>query len=115
MYRELEELYVRRGLTPIVAHVDRYISPFRTFGIPKKLEELPVLVQANAEFFLNRYTADMALRMLKKERIHLLGSDCHDLHSRKPNLGDAVDLIQKRLGGQVVSGINSLSQDVLGR
>lgn len=113
MYRELEGIYVKRGLVPIVAHVDRYIGPFRTYGIPRRLAELPVLVQANAEFFLNRGTSAMALRMLRDGRIHLLGSDCHNLKTRKPNLESAVKLIEKRLGEEALVQINSFEQDVL--
>lgn len=113
MYRELEGLYVKRGLIPIVAHVDRYISRFRTFGIPQRLTELPVIVQANAEFFLNRSTSSMALRMLKEDRIHLLGSDCHNLDSRKPNLEGALNVIKKRLGEDAISRVNSYEHDLL--
>lgn len=98
MYRELEGIYVKRGITPIIAHVDRYIAPLRTYGIPRRLAELPVLVQANAEFFLQCSTARMALKMLKEDKIHLLGSDCHDLKSRAPNLGAACQRIRKTLG-----------------
>lgn len=98
MYQELEALHVKRGLIPVVAHVDRYISRFRTHGIPKRLESLPVLVQANAEFFLERSTSRMAMRMLKKGAIHLLGSDCHNLTDRKPDMGDALELIRRHLG-----------------
>lgn len=97
-YRDLENIYLHQGLTPIVAHVDRYIRPFQTFGIPGKLEELPVLVQANAEFFLHRSTAGMALRMLRRGQIHFLGSDCHNLSDRAPNLAEARQVIEKKLG-----------------
>ena len=113
VYRELEGLYVKRGMIPIIAHIDRYITRFRTFGIPKRLSELPVMVQANAEFFLNRSTSSMALRMLKNDGIHLLGSDCHNLRSRKPNLGEAVRLVERRLGEEVIDRINSYEQDIL--
>ena len=115
MYRELEALYVKRGLTPVVAHVDRYISRFHTHGIPKRLENLPVLVQANAEFFLERSTASMALRMLKKGRIHLLGSDCHNLTDRSPDLGAALELIRQRLGPDVLKHIRFHEQLALER
>lgn len=113
MYRELEGLYVKRGLIPIVAHIDRYIGRFHNRGILKRLEHLPVLIQANAEFFLERETSSMALRMLKKEGIHLLGSDCHDTTSRRPNLQDAVTLITRRLGKESLEGILACQRDVL--
>ena len=82
----------------IIAHIDRYIRPFHTHGIPKRLEELPVLVQANASFFQQ----SMAMQMLKKGQIHLLGSDCHNLTSRKPNMDLALQKIQKKLGQPVM-------------
>ena len=114
MYRELEDLAVKRGYIPIVAHVDRYIGRFRTFGIPGQLAELPVLVQANAEFFLERATAAMALRMLKKEQIHLLGSDCHNVSTRKPELGSAMDVILRKLGPEPLDAVKACAEELLG-
>jgi protein-tyrosine phosphatase len=93
--------------------VDRYIGRFRTYGIPERLEQLPVLVQANAEFFLEKSTAAMALRMLKKDQIHLLGSDCHNRSSRKPNLDEALKVIEKRLGSGPISEICRYQRRVL--
>ena len=113
MYREMEAIYLKRGITPIIAHIDRYIGPFRTHGIPKRLEKLPVLVQANAEFFLRPATRRMALRMLQAGQIHLLGSDCHNLTSRTPNLGDAVARIRKSLGEETIARLQELEGSVL--
>ena len=98
MYRELAQIHEKQGLTPVIAHIDRYITPLRTHGILSRLEEMPVLVQANASFFLKRGTAPFALRLLRQGRIHLLGSDCHNLTDRAPNLGAAVSVIKRRLG-----------------
>lgn len=114
MYRELEAIYIRHGIVPIIAHIDRYISPFRTHGIPERLADLPVLVQANANFFLNRWTQVMAMKMLKKGQIHLLGSDCHDLIRRPPRLGDAVQMIRRNLGDQVLETVAQCADFVLG-
>ena len=114
IYRELENIWEKWGITPIVAHIDRYIRPFRTYGIPNRLSRLPVLVQANAEFFLEKATAGMALRMLKKDQIQLLGSDCHNLTSRKPNLGAALEKIRQKLGDGMVEEISVLASEILG-
>ena len=113
MYRELEDLHTKQGLLPVVAHVDRYLGRFRTYGIPERLAQLPVLVQANAEFFLDKKTAAMALRLLKRNQIHLLGSDCHNMTSRSPNLMEAVALIEKRLGKDTIHEICQWQQQVL--
>ena len=113
VYRELENIWVKQNLVPVIAHIDRYIAPFHTYGIPESLEQLPVKVQANASFFLDRVTRRMAFRMLRCGRIHLLGSDCHDLTRRPPNLGDAAALIRKKFGPDMISWINSHEEEVL--
>lgn len=113
VYRELRQIYEQQHLIPIVAHVDRYLTPYRSFGIPKRLEELPVLVQANAEFFLGKATARKALKMLKAEQIHLLGSDSHNLGSRSPNLGEALNVIEKSLGSEAIEQIEAWQKEVI--
>ena len=98
IYRELEGIVLQQGLLPIVAHIDRYVRPLRTYKIPERLAELPILVQASGQFFLEKKTRNMALRMLSKGRIHLLGSDAHNMEDRAPNLGPAVAAIKAKLG-----------------
>lgn len=113
MYRELQDIHYKQGLNPIVAHVDRYIRPFKTYDIPRRLADMPVLVQANASFFRDRFTRSMAMRMLRQGQIHLLGSDCHNLTTRVPNLDQAVQLIGKQLGEEALRWIQSNADDVL--
>lgn len=113
MYRQLEQIYIKHNLHPVIAHLDRYLHSFRCAGILRRLSELPVLVQANAEFFLDKHTEKTAMRMLRKGQIHLLGSDCHDLTSRKPNLEKACKKIEKRLGDEAFRYINRYEQETL--
>lgn len=113
MYKELDDIWSVHGIIPVIAHLDRYITPFRNHGIPKRLGEMPVLVQANASFFLRNSTSNMAIRMLKAGQIHLLGSDCHNMESRRPNLGPAVNHIEKRLGQDALGWIHNHEKIVL--
>jgi protein-tyrosine phosphatase len=55
----------------------------------------------------------MAMRMLRQGQIHLLGSDCHNLTTRVPNLDQAVQLIGKQLGEEALRWIQSNADDVL--
>lgn len=111
--RELENIYERRGIVPIIAHIDRYIGPLRTYGLPRRLAELPILVQANGSFFLERSTSAMAMRMLMADQIQLLGSDCHNLSARKPNLSAALDRIQRKLGPEAIARICEYEEKLL--
>lgn len=114
MYREIEAISMKQGITPVIAHVDRYIRPLKTYQIPERLAQLPVMVQANASFFLRNSTSRMAMRLLREDKIQLLGSDCHNLSSRKPNLGDAIAKIEMRLGKEVLVRMNSREAMLLG-
>ena len=114
MYQEIEAIYTRRGITPIMAHMDRYIAPFATHNIPEKFAKLPVIVQANASFFKKGgLTSKLAFKLLKTDKIQLLGSDCHNMTSRIPNLGDAVEVIEKKLGREAIDRINRYGENVL--
>lgn len=113
MYRELEDITRKQGLIPVIAHVDRYVRPLKTFGIPRQLEQMRLPVQANASFFLHTSTARMAMKMLRQNRIHLLGSDCHNMEGRRPNLGQALELIEKKLGAEVLSRIADYQTQIL--
>ena len=54
IFRDLQAIWEKRGVIPVVAHIDRYVSPLRNRSTSGKLQQLPVLVQANGEFFRNR-------------------------------------------------------------
>lgn len=115
MYREIEQIREKQDLLPVIAHIDRYISPLRDYGIPNRLSQLPVAVQANASFFLRISTSHLAMKMLRQDNIHVLGSDCHNLHHRSPNLGDAVERIRRRLGESAIENICCHESRILGR
>ena len=113
MYRELLQIHDQMDLTPVIAHVERYLSLLRGPRLIKRLGTMPVVVQANASFFLNRGTAGKALRMVKEGQIHVLGSDCHNLQDRSPNLGPAVQRIRDRIGDAYVQEICSCGNQLL--
>lgn len=89
---ELTEIPEELGLQPILAHIERYASWQKHSTLPDLIEN-GILIQSNAEFFLDPKTAKKAMKMLKNGEIHFLGSDCHNLTARKPNLGPAIRAI----------------------
>lgn len=102
MLYELSAIYEKQGIIPLIAHIDRYIKLLHDKKIIEKLSGLPVLIQANASFFIDKKTSRLALSLLSKEKIHLLGSDCHNTTSRQPNLGYARDIISNKLGDDAI-------------
>lgn len=114
MYRQILQIHERFGLIPVIAHVDRYLRPFRTNEVFARLSELPVVVQANADFFTERSSRRKAIRLLKDGHIHLLGSDCHNMTNRKPNLGQARQIIAEAAGDAFLQQMQVLEADLLG-
>jgi len=111
MLGEVDEIS-RRGIIPLAAHIERYmdLNPRKTI---RRFMDMNILIQCNAEFFLSRRTGRKALRLLKEERIHLLGSDAHNMSSRAPNLGPALDLIEKKLGTYAIDRLLDFEELIL--
>ncbi len=92
MLAEVRYLNERSDLTILLAHIERYLR-FQRKRVWDELLEAGILMQCNADFFIHLRTRYKALGMLKKGRIHFLGSDCHNMSARPPHLGEAVRLI----------------------
>lgn len=87
MLDDIQQLGLNFDLIPIIAHVDRYMSMLRDTSLLDRVWKRDLLVQVNTSYFLNRKTQKAAFRNLKAGKIHLLGSDSHNMDSRPPNLG----------------------------
>ena len=55
------------------------------------------------------------MRLLQQGHIHLLGSDCYNLTSRKPNLREALDCIRSQLDEEALAEIRSYERTVFDR
>ena len=53
------------------------------------------------------------MRMLAYGEAHLIGSDCHNLTDRPPELQKAYDLIRKKLGEEFVDQMNDFAGSLL--
>ena len=95
MIDEIEEISLVLGLRVIIAHIERYFDQDKKL-VNRLLENPNLLIQCNAEFFIEKSTYSKAVRLLKTRRIDLLGSDSHNLSSRRPNLAEAVEIIEKK-------------------
>lgn len=78
---------------PVIAHIDRYMRILNDYTLFDRIGSRKVLIQANASFFLHSDTAKFAVECLEEGKIHFIGSDCHNLDSRPPNLQYAAEAI----------------------
>ena len=113
MLGELQELRQLRGIQPVLAHVERYL-PFQPAGMIDQLNESGMLIQVNTSFLLNWQTGWKALSMLKRNKIHFVATDCHGMEQRVPNLGMAVQKLERRLGAQATEYLQHNGRKLLG-
>lgn len=96
---ELEKLIASRGIIPIIAHVERYRGYKSMLPELVKLQ-LPIQINANSLFKLG--TSFFLMNRIRDGSIQIIGSDCHDLYSRPPNIHLAMNKIEKKLGAESV-------------
>ncbi len=113
MIRQICNLPLQVGLTPVLAHVNRYR---RRNQLPRHMGKLlgsGVLFQCNAEAFLSPLSRGWALKLLAAGNIHFLGSDTHNLTARPPKLQQAAQIITKKLGADTLAGLTAFTADML--
>lgn len=111
--KELEHL-LTRGLTPLLAHVERFLPFQRDRRLIEELYSLPILAQVNAGALLDWRTRRLALRLFCLNRAHLLGSDCHNVSTRPQNLVRGRNVIAKKLGSRRLLQIDQLGKEQTG-
>ncbi len=112
MLREIGEMQKTCGIRPILAHVERYLQ-FQSLRVVEELVDEGVWVQVNASFFQRFTTKRKALKMLDRGLIHFLGTDCHNMQSRPPNMTGAVQAIDKKLGKDALNHLQWMEKALL--
>ena len=95
---------IGRGIVPIIAHLERYIR-MQDPDTLERLLQLKALVQVNAGALLRFSSRGHARSMLKDGVAQLIGSDCHNMTTRKPNMGPAVAYLEKKHMADVLDAI----------
>lgn len=113
MLNELVEIQQVRGIQPILAHVERYMS-YQPKGLIEQLGDSGMGIQVNTTFILRWQTCWRAMTMLKRQSIHFVASDCHDMERRVPNLGEAMAKIDKKLGAETMAFLRQREEQLIG-
>ena len=103
-YRYIKDsLYLLQleGYIPILAHVERYDELRKDFSMVKELVDMGILLQVNAmsiDGSSGRSISMFTHKLLKKQYVHLVATDCHSDRTRSPRISKAVNIIIKKYG-----------------
>lgn len=114
--REIEKLCSR--FTVIIAHIERFMNRRNKRRIKELIEmskTLPIKIQVNAEAFEDRKLRKRLIKMFAAGEAHVLGSDCHGMHRRPPNLPIGMDALRDALGESFLCDMNARNEELLNR
>lgn len=97
LIRQLYDLPGRTGITPVIAHLERYYGVQRREMI-EEIISVGLPIQLSADTLFHPIRRSRTLNLLKNREAHILASDCHNLDRRKVNLGLAMRVVEKKLG-----------------
>lgn len=109
--RQLIDISCSGRVTLALAHIERY-SALQSMAKIESLLGNDIIMQINASFVTNLMTRAKAIKLLKKGYIHLIGSDCHNLTDRAPNIGAALDIISKKISGDFIEYIDDYADSL---
>lgn len=113
MIKELIELSGKGGIRLVLAHVERYFG-MQKQAVWERLSDSGILMQVNASFFTSFTSKRKAFSLLREGKIHFVGSDCHNMTSRPPQIGRAFEIIRKKLGDGYLAQMNRYGYSLLG-
>jgi len=100
------------GLTPVIAHVDRYFSIQNNQAL-SALCDLGFPMQISTDAVLHALPWSRSVRFLKSGKAGLVVTDCHDQKKRQPNLGPAMKRLEKLIGPDAIKRINRQTDEIL--
>ena len=117
--RDVEDLLQVQHLHIVLAHVERYTELQKHRSVWNHILELPVTPQLNAESFLGSgflrggRMKRFCLEFLKEHPHTILGTDCHNLTDRKPNLAEGRSVIAAKLGEEALRRTEEAAAEAL--
>lgn len=115
IYRDIQTIVYDRNLKVVLAHIERYPAFQKNKAVWDKVMALPLVTQLNAGSFLKGWRKrKFCMDWIKQRPASVLGSDCHNLTTRKPNLKAARDVIEKKAGALILKELDRTAGGLLG-
>ncbi len=111
VFDEVYNLMGKTGITPVIAHIDRYLNDQHP-GCIMELLDIGTPIQLGSEAVLNPWRRRKAINLVKHGLVHMIATDCHDCTRRPPNMKYAIEILQKKVGKEAVDSILQYAKKV---
>lgn len=110
----INKLINNYGITPVLAHVERYPYLLKHIDVLEELIDMGVIIQSNACSFTEFPLKLRLIKLIKNGYIHVVGSDTHSLRRNTPDAFDVFnEYVAKKTGTSIIESINKNSADIL--
>lgn len=111
--QEVYNIVARQNVTPVMAHIERYFTKPKDLHMINPLISVGAKFQVNAKSFLSFSGKRVIKALAHNNLICAIGSDCHDLVERSPDISRAMRALQKRLGNSFMDAVFENSRTLL--
>ncbi len=109
--QDVEKLLERQKLRVIIAHIERYYSFQKDRTYWDRVFDGPVIPQMNAgTFYRSGWLQKRRALDLARRYPIILGSDCHGVRRRPPNLSQGRQVLEAKLGTDYVRQMDERSE-----
>ncbi len=93
----IENISYKFHVRPMIAHIDRYTDVYEDKDYDSLFSIPDLIYQFDISALNERRSRSFLLNLYKRNYPILLGSDCHNLHDRKPAFDDGIKILKKKL------------------
>lgn len=111
MIDQLYDMMDSSGITPVLAHLERYFRSQKPDYI-RELFRMGVPVQISAQPMLHMLRRGQILRQIRGNPNCMLISDCHNMTTRRPNLGPGMVQMEKSLPPEAATAMRRNSRRI---
>lgn len=111
---DVAQIVREQKLTVLLAHLERYVLFQKNRHPMEDILRLPVFVQVNGGCLLDWKRRRLFKRILETGKPVVLGSDCHNMRVRLPNLLEARELITKKFSPALLDQMDQNAEILLG-
>ena len=116
--RDVRDILRRQHLRVVLAHIERYEQMQKDRSAWDEVLSMPLTIQMNSGSFiasgLRRHTQKFCLSMLEDYDKCIIGTDCHNLSDRAPDMLQARKVIEKKAGRERLELLDRYTDTFLG-
>lgn len=112
-FQEIYQLLAERDVSPVVAHIERYMRN------PSDMDKIEDLISIGAHFQINAssfltFSGRRIIRALAAEGlISAIGSDCHNIKRRSADISRAMNAFSKKFGDHFIDYLYNKTETLL--